>query len=40
MSTQYWNKREAFWWIASAALVIGYAVMVIGFGMDPAGILD
>jgi hypothetical protein len=31
----YWNKTEAFWWIASGLVVIAYAVAVLAFGADP-----
>jgi hypothetical protein len=31
----YWNRTEVFWWAASVALVIAYAVAVLAFGVDP-----
>lgn len=30
----YWNKTEVFWWAASAAVLIAYAVAVLVFGAD------
>lgn len=34
MQSRYWNKTEIFWWVASAAVLIAYAVAVLVFGVD------
>lgn len=38
----YWNRTEVFWWIASAVVLIAYAVAVLALGVnaDPMTWLD